>query len=121
MSFIKRIFGFGGSSSSVNGDVEDVSAEHFNLLKKQVQDWQDMYNIPNSKVVFHRYYATNKSCPGGRIKSDFLVKVLDRTKPPVIIQDIPIQPSMCVAEKETIEKLKAQVSWYESLLKIFKK
>jgi len=70
-----------------NGDVETMSDIHYGLLKKQIWEWQEKYKIPNEKVVFHRHFATYKSCPGSLLDDTWLEKLL--TKEPEAPSPVP--------------------------------
>ena len=78
-----------------DGDIEPLTAMEYALLQKQVWDWQDEWKIPNEKVKFHRYFATDKTCPGSLINDAWLVKLLTR---PILVTVIPPKPveNMCI-------------------------
>lgn len=59
-----------------DGDVEYPHPVHYDLLKKQIKDWQKEYQIPNINVKFHRYFNLFKTCPGGLLKSNWLDTLL---------------------------------------------
>lgn len=95
-----------------DGDIELPIPEEYSLLQKQVWEWQDKYKIPNDKVVFHRYFAKDKTCPGSLITNQWLKDLLTRPQP--IKEEIKL--NQCIDEKKTIEELNKKVSWYESLI-----
>lgn len=73
-----------------DGDVEFPSQVHYDLLKKQVLDWQIQYNIPDENVRFHRYYATQKTCPGALLDQKWITSLLykkSQTVPKVPTQE----------------------------------
>lgn len=94
-----------------DGDVEYMSQIHYNLLQKQVWVWQDKYNIPDSKVYFHRYFATTKTCPGVLLSEEWLKKLLKR--------DVTIPTESCTAEKAVIAEQKKQIWRLQELVKDF--
>lgn len=61
-----------------DGDDELVTDIEYNLLQKQVWDWQEQYKIPNERVVFHRYFSKDKTCPGALLNDAWLKKLLTR-------------------------------------------
>lgn len=95
-----------------DGDIEMPPSDDYFMLQQQVWDWQDKYNIPASKVRFHRYYAKDKTCPGTLITDQWLQDLLTRPKP------VPVIPKLdtCIAEKAEIAILTKKVSWYTSIV-----
>lgn len=97
-----------------DGDIEQMTPKQYELLQKQVWEWQDKYNITNDRVKLHRDYATDKTCPGKLITDEWLKNFLQRPLP--IPPDVKL--NACIAEKED---LKVQLKWYEQIInKIFK-
>jgi hypothetical protein len=88
-----------------DGDIEFPTLEDYALLQKQVWEWQDKYQIPPSKIKFHRAYATDKSCPGSLITDQWLKDLLTRPKPVV---EKP-KEELCTAE--VVKKAK----WWDNL------
>lgn len=106
-----------------DGDIEMPPVIEYGLLQKRVWELQDKYNIPDSKVFFHRKFI-NKTCPGELITQNWLDTLLKR---PEIIH-IPDKPAdrMCMAEETKINELEKEVkyykerlSWYEQLVNWF--
>lgn len=62
-----------------DGDIEYPHPDDYALLQKQVWDWQDMYAMPNDRVVFHRHFNTSKSCPGSLLGVEWMTNLLRRT------------------------------------------
>ena len=62
-----------------DGDIEYPHPDDYVLLKKQVQGWQDDYNILNEKVFFHRVFNTSKTCPGSLLGVEWMKELLRRT------------------------------------------
>lgn len=81
-----------------DGDIEMPPLAEYNLLQKKLWEIQDKYKIPNENVYFHRKFATNKTCPGSLITSQWLLDLLKRPEPVVVK---PIE-NMCQEEKKTI-------------------
>lgn len=96
-----------------DGDIEPLTSMEYALLQKQVWEWQDKYKIPNENVKFHRFFATDKTCPGFLIKDSWLTQLLTR---PVPVVNIPPKPTerMCVAQEKEIVALKKEVEGYKS-------
>ena len=53
-------------------DLETVSPQDLALLKKQVQEWQEKYNIPPERVVAHRKFTPWKTCPGTLLTDEWI-------------------------------------------------
>lgn len=104
-----------------DGDVEPLTSMEYALLQKQVWEWQDKYKIPNENVKFHRFFATNKTCPGSLIKDSWLKDFLKR---PVVV-DVPPKSieNMCISQEKEIVALKKEVkeykSWFDWFVKRF--
>lgn len=64
-----------------DGDVEYPRADDYALLKAQVRIWQDTYGIPDTRVFYHRHFATDKTCPGSLLQADWMAALLDRGAP----------------------------------------
>ena len=100
-----------------DGDIETMSDVHYELLKKQVWEWQDKYNIPNEKVFFHRKFATDKTCPGKLLTDSWLAKLLNRGNI--------IPTESCMSEMKVIETQKQQIFnlqvFIRNLIAYFKK
>lgn len=90
-----------------DGDIEFPTANQYILLQKQVWDWQDKYNIPNTNIFFHRHFATNKTCPGNLITDQWMKDLLIRPLP------LPIIPSPDRCTEAEVKK----EAWYNSFLK----
>lgn len=109
-----------GVCAGFDGDTEDMSQEHYTLLKSRVFSWQDTYKIPNENVFFHRHFATDKTCPGLRINDQWLKNLLIRPQlPPVSILPT-TQPSTCGPEKATIADQANQIAWYVRMVEALK-
>ena len=67
----------------VGGDYDDVYmySDHFKLLQEQVLTWQDYWKIPDERVVFHRHFNENKTCPGTLLDEAFLKRLLTKKDP----------------------------------------
>lgn len=101
-----------------DGDIELPTPMEYALLQKQIFEWQDQYNIPNNKVVFHRDFALDKTCPGSLLTSTWLKKLLER---PVVIQNVPLKPveKMCIAEEKIIAEQKVKLTFFEKWFQWF--
>lgn len=99
-----------------NGDIEMVRPTEYALLQKQVWDWQDFYKIPNENVYFHRYFATQKTCPGSLITDQWLKDLLTRPLPVVP------KPSenICMTQDKIIAEQNVKLAWYEQLINSLK-
>lgn len=96
-----------GVCVGMDGDHEVPTSEHYQLLQKQVWDWQDKYQISNDKVFFHRKFNTGKTCPGNMIDQIWLDKLLERS---------PIPTAPCTDVKVELETEKQKVSNLQSLI-----
>lgn len=103
-----------GICMGLDGDIELPTTMEYALLQKQVWAWQDQYNISNEQVKFHRFYATEKTCPGSLITDAWLKELLRR---PVAVVAIPPKPpeNMCIAQEKVIEEQKQKLAWYEQI------
>lgn len=93
-----------------DGDLEYPDKQSYKLLKKQICEWQDIHNISDENVFFHRNFNTKKTCPGTLLDDSWLEKLIDTThirKP--------------LEEKIKRENLLAQISLLERLLDALKK
>lgn len=97
-----------------DGDIEPLTSMEYALLQKQVWDWQDLYKIPNENVKFHRFYATEKTCPGSLITDAWLKTLLTR---PVVVTNISLKPieNMCISQEMEIKELKAKITWFQEI------
>lgn len=41
-----------------DGDIELPTLVDYNLIQKQVLEWQDIHKIPDKNVYFHRYFSS---------------------------------------------------------------
>lgn len=78
-----------------DGDVELPTIEDYKLLQEQVWKWQDIYNIPSTKVYFHRHYSKEKTCPGSLITDQWLKDLLTRPLPLPDVMPIPSVHNSC--------------------------
>ena len=92
-----------------DGDIEMMLPEDYKLFQEQIWSWQDQYQIPPSKIRFHRHYATDKTCPGSLITGQWLSDLLKR---PLPILDV--KKNLCT--DEDIKKIK----WYNNLISFIK-
>jgi len=94
-----------------DGDIEYMSAKHYEILQEVVWRWQDAYNIPNERVQFHRDYASWKTCPGTLITKEWLKMLLTRppTNPPQKIE-------LCLEENAIIKKQTEEIKTLKDLL-----
>lgn len=105
-----------------DGDVEYPTKLEEGLLQEQIWKWQDEYKIPNERVVFHRVFYPQKTCPGSLITDKWLKGLLVR---PEIISDVSPKPleSMCVAQEKELTELKKEVEgyrkWFDWFVKKF--
>ena len=97
-----------------DGDVEYPSADEYALLRKQVHDWQDRYNIADSNVEFHRTYTPWKTCPGKLIGNEWLKNLLQREPNTKLVEQLEKQEAIirqCEKErdqyKSIIDKIRA--------------
>ncbi len=67
-----------GVAVGFDGDVEYPHPEDYALLKRQVQNWQDSYLIPNEEVHFHREFNPQKTCPGALLGKEWMGELLKR-------------------------------------------
>lgn len=93
-----------------DGDIEFPNQKHYDLLKEQVLKWQTQHKISNDRVLFHRHFATNKTCPGSLIKQDWLDTLLTST--PVTVPKVPEQAD----KQKEIQKIQDQISIFTKLL-----
>lgn len=95
-----------------DGDIENLTSTEYALLQKQVWSWQDTYNISNENVKFHRFFATEKTCPGSLLTDSWLRVLLLR---PLIVSNIPLKPveNMCISQDKVIEEQKVELTWYK--------
>lgn len=98
-----------GIAVGFDGDIEQMTGIQYDLLQKQVWEWQDQYLIPNENVRFHRYWARDKTCPGSLITQQWLKDLLVR---PLPAQTIKPESLTCLAK---IEELETKVGWFERL------
>jgi hypothetical protein len=63
-----------------NFDVENPTKEQIESLKILLKDIMKRHNIEKENVMFHRDYATYKSCPGNKITKGLLKDILDDKK-----------------------------------------
>lgn len=92
-----------------DGDIEYMTPEHYELLKTQVTDWQEKYNIPDSEVYFHRDFNLNKTCPGTLLGKEWLYQLLKKTPN--------IKPKeQCEKQEAIIKELKEQVGVFNKIL-----
>lgn len=68
-----------GICMGFDGDVEMPDKYMVPLLREQILKWQKMYVIDDSRVLFHRVFANDKTCPGSLITRDWLMNVLHET------------------------------------------
>ncbi len=59
-----------------HGDYETPDPRDVLNMRNSIKEWQKQYNIPDKNILYHRYYATNKSCPGNLIKDGWIFDVL---------------------------------------------
>lgn len=76
-----------GICIAFDGDVELPSKADEALLKQQIWKWQDKYNISNDRVLFHRDFAKDKTCPGALITRSWLSNLLVRevSQPEILV------------------------------------
>lgn len=91
-----------------DGDLEMPTALDYDLLQKQIWDWQDQYGITNDKVFFHRHFAIEKTCPGSLITDAWLKNILTRPLP-VIPKDTP-PTTLCTSD--VVQK----ANWWDTLV-----
>lgn len=101
-----------------DGDVEYPTVIQIDLLKRQIQDWQVAYKIPDDKVYLHREFATDKTCPGSLITKDWLKTLLLGNQ--TVLPTTPSKPNQCLDEKAIIESQKKDIAWYRSLIEALK-
>lgn len=59
-----------------NFDKEEPTKEQTESLRDLIFALRRMYGVKRDKIKFHRYWAEYKSCPGQRIKNNFLKKII---------------------------------------------
>lgn len=64
-----------------DGDVEMPTATDTALMVAQIKEWQMAYDIPNSRVMFHRDFKKEKTCPGSLITRAWLEKEMGWNNP----------------------------------------
>lgn len=101
-----------------DGDIEPLTATEYALLQKQVWEWQDQYKIPNERVKFHRFYATDKTCPGSLITDTWLKTLLTKPVPITVIPPKPVE-NMCVAQEQIIAEQKVKLTFFEKWFQWF--
>lgn len=94
-----------------DGDVEYPAPEDYLLLKKQVQRWQEMYSIPNERVVYHRHFNKNKTCPGSLLGVEWLKELLRR--------EPHVKPDE--QEEKQVEILKQRITLLQRLISLYLK
>jgi len=92
-----------------DGDIEQVDPIEYSILQKQVWAWQDQYGIANDHVVFHRYFATDKTCPGSLLNDAWIALLLKR---PTIVT--PAEKNGCITPEEKV----TLISLFKKLLGI---
>jgi len=99
-----------------DGDIEYPTTMQYALLQKQIWDWQDKYGIPDSHVRFHRYYSTDKTCPGSLIDNKWLADILKRLNTAIVLPDKPAA-TMCIAQEKVIADQKVELTglrkWFQ--------
>lgn len=93
-----------------DGDVEYPTQADYSLLKRQVKSWQGMYNIPNDRVVFHRYFNTAKTCPGSLLGKEWLE---------ILLADPVVKPDD--QEEKQKEILMQKISILQKLINLYLK
>ncbi len=105
-----------------DGDIEMMRDDEYELLQKQVWDWQDRYSIPNERVKFHRDYDSAKTCPGSLLNKKWLETLLDRhyktpqSSPPETAAEKPAE--QCIKQEEIIKKQNEVISLFDRILKL---
>lgn len=105
-----------GICMGFDGDIEMPPPDMYDLLRKQVWQWQDAYKIPSEKVFFHNFFTGKaKTCPGTLITDQWLKDLLTRPLP------ISIDPkqNQCVDEKVVIDIQKKQIYNLQTLVQWF--
>ena len=98
-----------GVSVGFDGDIEYPHPDDYVLLQKQVWAWQDMYQIPDSQVFFHRSFNTLKTCPGSLLGVEWMAELLRRT------------PRLKPEEQEEKQKeiLRQKISLLEKIINLY--
>ena len=96
-----------GICIAFDGDVEIPTPADSTMLRDEIWAWQDKYNIPTEKILFHRDMQPAKTCPGNLITRLWLEQMLFRVvKTPVK----EVVKSELMVDKE-------QVLWLVALLR----
>lgn len=92
-----------------DGDIEYPHPDDYALLQRQVWRWQEMYSIPDDKVVFHRDFNTSKSCPGSLLGVEWLNNLLRRT----------LEPKPIDQEEKQKEILMQKISLLQRIINLY--
>jgi hypothetical protein len=101
-----------------DGDIEFPPVKEYEILRKQVWDWMNKYHLTPDDVVFHRTYATNKTCAGSLLDQKWLNTLLSSYAPQVSPASPP-QPENKPAEQ--CEKQEAIISKQSETIGLFQR
>lgn len=59
-----------------DGDIEYPTPKQYELLQQQIWNWMDRYNIPGERVLMHRHFNKNKTCPGSLIGDEWMRRLV---------------------------------------------
>lgn len=100
-----------------DGDIEQVPPVEYELLRKQIKDWQFKYNITNDRVKFHRDYDSGKTCPGTLIDRKWLSALLENDP-----QTLPASPPLPEAKPvEQCDKQEAIIAKQGEVISLFQR
>lgn len=86
-----------------DGDVEMPTQADAVMLRDQIWAWQDKYKIPTERVLFHRDFAKDKTCPGKLITRAWLEQLIRRV-PKIPMDELVIDRSMVMKLIELLRK-----------------
>lgn len=91
-----------------DGDIEYLKQNEYDLLKAQVNEWQNKYAISNDRVVYHHHFATEKTCAGSLLGLEWMVNLLKK--------EISVKtPEQCEKQEGIIKAQNDKIAWYKEI------